>query len=144
MTMTLHEMLLPSNCISECLVALQQWETAWQEIELHQSGARIDAPIPKGHHQRVEFSFGQHFVVICEGYGRSAGYSFLGITILLITLSSSRAATISFRKPLDYCKDWIDAKDGTHALPSAALTSFSPPLPLWPQPSPQHRGSSLS
>ena len=71
-----YDPLDPGFSLPERLVTLQQWETAWQEIDLRESHARIDAPVPKGR-QAVEFSFGRYFVVIREGYGKSAGYSFL-------------------------------------------------------------------
>ena len=62
---------------SERLDALQRWETAWTEMDLREPIARIDAPVPSKGVPPVEFSFGRYFVVIREGYGRSAGYSFL-------------------------------------------------------------------
>ena len=62
--------------LPERLVALERWEVAWQEVDLRESKGRIDAPIPKSR-SAVEFSFGRYFVVIREGYGRQAGYSFL-------------------------------------------------------------------
>jgi len=71
-----YDPLDPGFSLPERRVALQQWETAWQEVDLRESHARIDAPVPKGR-QAVEFSFGRYFVVIREGYGKSASYSFL-------------------------------------------------------------------
>ena len=71
-----YDPLDPGLSLPERLVALERWETAWQEVDLRESHARIDAPVPKGR-TAVEFSFGRYFVVIREGYGKSAGYSFL-------------------------------------------------------------------
>jgi len=67
----------PGFSLPERLDALHQWETTWAELNLHEPDARIDAPVPSGRGPPVEFSFGRYFVVIREGYGRSAGYSFL-------------------------------------------------------------------
>jgi len=67
----------PGFSLPERLDALHQWETTWAEMNLHEPDARIDAPVPSGRGPPVEFSFGRYFVVIREGYGRSAGYSFL-------------------------------------------------------------------
>ncbi len=67
----------PGLSLPERLDALHQWETTWAEMNLHEPDARIDAPVPSGRGPPVEFSFGRYFVVIREGYGRSAGYSFL-------------------------------------------------------------------
>ena len=64
----------PSISLPDCLDELARWETAWMELDLRESNASIDAPIPAA---PVDFSFGRHFVVIREGYGVSAGYSFL-------------------------------------------------------------------
>jgi hypothetical protein len=58
--------------------SLLQWETAWAEVDLRTPNARIDAPVLTGRGHPVEFSFfGRYFVMICEGYAMSAGYSFL-------------------------------------------------------------------
>jgi hypothetical protein len=57
--------------------ALERWETAWMELDLREPNASIDAPVPAESGPPVEFSFGRYFVVIREGYGISAGYSFL-------------------------------------------------------------------
>ena len=71
-----YDPLDPGLSLPERLVALERWEVAWQEVDLRESKGRIDAPIPKSR-SAVEFSFGRYFVVIREGYGRQAGYSFL-------------------------------------------------------------------
>jgi hypothetical protein len=47
------------------------------ELDLREPNASIDAPVPFKSGPPVEFSFGRYFVVIREGYGISAGYSFL-------------------------------------------------------------------
>jgi hypothetical protein len=65
--------------ISDRSDALERWETAWMELDLREPNASIDAPIPAESGPPVEFSFGRYFVVIREGYGVSAGYSFLDI-----------------------------------------------------------------
>jgi hypothetical protein len=72
-----YDPLDPGLSFPERLVALQRWETAWEEMDLRESHSRIDAPLPKSRRQQVEFSFGRYFVVISEGYGREASYSFL-------------------------------------------------------------------
>jgi hypothetical protein len=66
-----------SLSLPERLDALHRWETTWTEMVIGEPDARIDAPVPSGRGPPVEFSFGRYFVVIREGYGRSAGYSFL-------------------------------------------------------------------
>jgi hypothetical protein len=63
--------------LPERLDALQRWESAWAEMDLREPNVRIDAPVPSRRGLPVQFSFGRYFVVIREGYGRSAGYSFL-------------------------------------------------------------------
>lgn len=67
----------PGLSLPERLDALQHWETAWAELDLREPNISIDAPVPAKSGPPVEFSFGRYFVVIREGYGRSAGYSFL-------------------------------------------------------------------
>ena len=67
----------PGLSFPERLDALQRWEIAWTEMDLREPTVRIDAPVPSKGGPPVEFSFGRYFVVIREGYGRSAGYSFL-------------------------------------------------------------------
>ncbi|KAI0294199.1 hypothetical protein BC826DRAFT_1104786 [Russula brevipes] len=63
--------------LPERLDALQRWESAWAEMDLREPNVRIDAPVPSRRGHSVQFSFGRYFVVIREGYGRPAGYSFL-------------------------------------------------------------------
>jgi hypothetical protein len=73
-----YDPLEPGLSLPERLDALQRWETAWALMDLRESSVRIDTPvIPKGRRSSVEFSFGRYFVVIREGYGWPAGYSFL-------------------------------------------------------------------
>ncbi|KAI9454182.1 hypothetical protein F5148DRAFT_445625 [Russula earlei] len=67
----------PGHSLPERLVALHRWEIAWAEMDLRVPDVHIDAPVPIKIGPPVEFSFGRYFVVIREGYGRSAGYSFL-------------------------------------------------------------------
>ena len=69
----------PGLALPDRLVALERWETAWREMDLREPNASIDAPVPvrTPNAPPVEFSFGRYFVVIREGYGVSAGYSFL-------------------------------------------------------------------
>ena len=67
----------PGLSLPDRLIALERWETAWMELDLRESNASIDAPVPAKSRPPVEFSFGRYFVVIREGYGISAGYSFL-------------------------------------------------------------------
>ena len=67
----------PSISLPDCLDELARWETAWIELDLRESNASIDAPVLAKSGPPVEFSFGRYFVVIREGYGVSAGYSFL-------------------------------------------------------------------
>ena len=69
--------LYPGPSLPDRLIALEQWETAWMELDLREPNASIDAPVPAKSGPPVEFSFGRYFVVIREGYGISAGYSFL-------------------------------------------------------------------
>src|SRR6267154_4229503 len=57
--------------------ALERWEIAWMELDLREPNASIDAPVPVKSGPPVDLSFGRYFVVIREGYGISAGYSFL-------------------------------------------------------------------
>jgi hypothetical protein len=67
----------PGPSLPDRLIALERWETAWMELDLREPNATIDAPVPAKSGPPVEFSFGRYFVVIREGYGISAGYSFL-------------------------------------------------------------------
>jgi F-box associated protein len=68
----------PGLSLPDRLEALKRWETAWIELDLRKPDASIDAPVPaKRGGPPIEFSFGRYFVVIREGYGISAGYSFL-------------------------------------------------------------------
>ncbi|KAI0298784.1 hypothetical protein B0F90DRAFT_673125 [Multifurca ochricompacta] len=67
----------PGLSLPERLDALQRWETAWAEMDLREPTTRIDAPITSPNGRPVEFSFGRYFVIIREGYGWPAGYSFL-------------------------------------------------------------------
>ena len=67
----------PGPSLPDRLVALERWETAWMELDLREPNASIDSPVPARTRPPAEFSFGQYFVVIREGYGISAGYSFL-------------------------------------------------------------------
>ena len=69
----------PGLSLPDRLDALERWETAWREMDLRKPTASIDAPVPSrsGNGPPIEFSFGRYFVVIREGYGISAGYSFL-------------------------------------------------------------------
>jgi hypothetical protein len=69
----------PGLALPDRLEALERWETAWREMDLREPTASIDAPVPArtGNAPLLEFSFGQYFVVIREGSGISAGYSFL-------------------------------------------------------------------
>ena len=60
------------------LDSLRRWEIAWRELDLRERNASIDAPVPSRSRNRlIQFSFGRYFVVIREGLGISAGYSFL-------------------------------------------------------------------
>ena len=43
----MYDPLSPGLSLPERLVALQRWETAWQEIDLRKSHSRIDAPPPR-------------------------------------------------------------------------------------------------
>ena len=65
-----------SLSLPERLVALQRWETAWQEIDLRESDACIDPPVPTGC-ASFKVSFGRYFIVINQGYHKKASYSFL-------------------------------------------------------------------
>jgi F-box domain len=67
----------PGLSLPERQDALQQWESSWAEMDLRKPGVRIHAPVTSKNGQPVEFSFGRYFVVIREGYGWPAGYSFL-------------------------------------------------------------------
>ncbi|KAH9963630.1 hypothetical protein BC827DRAFT_1266401 [Russula dissimulans] len=67
----------PGLSLPDRLDALQRWEIAWAEMDLREPTVRIDAPVPAKGRPPVEFSFGRYFIVIREGYGRSASYSFL-------------------------------------------------------------------
>ena len=67
----------PGLSLPERFEALERWEKSWAEDDLRAPNATIDAPVPAGRGHPVEFSFGRYFVVIREGYARSAGYSFL-------------------------------------------------------------------
>jgi len=67
----------PGLSLPDRIEALGRWETSWMELDLREPNASIDAPIPTKSGPPVEFSFGRYFVVIREGYGISAGYSFL-------------------------------------------------------------------
>ena len=71
----------PGLSLPDRLDALERWETAWRELDLRKPNASIDAPVPSHLTSRngspIEFSFGRYFVVIREGFGMSAGYSFL-------------------------------------------------------------------
>ena len=69
----------PGPSIPDRPNALERWETAWMELDLREPNASIDAPIPAKNEPPVEFSFGRYFVVIREGYGISAGYSFFDL-----------------------------------------------------------------
>ncbi|KAF8502728.1 hypothetical protein F5888DRAFT_1115087 [Russula emetica] len=66
----------PGPSLPDRLDQLEQWETAWMELDLREPNASIDAPVPAKSGPPVEFSFGRYFVVIREGYSISAGYSF--------------------------------------------------------------------
>jgi F-box domain len=81
----------PGLSLPERFEALERWEKAWAEVDLRTPNARIDAPVPAGRGHPVEFSFGRYFVVIREGYARSAGYSFLD---MLSTFSSHATAAL--------------------------------------------------
>ena len=68
----------PGLSFPDRLVALDRWETAWMELDLREPSASIDAPVPTRRGPPVQFKGGgRYFVVIREGYGVSAGYSFL-------------------------------------------------------------------
>ena len=67
----------PGLSLPDRLQALERWETGWMELDVRKPNASIDAPVPTKSSPPVEFSFGRYFVVIREGYGISAGYSFL-------------------------------------------------------------------
>ncbi|KAI0271302.1 hypothetical protein BC834DRAFT_858759 [Gloeopeniophorella convolvens] len=67
----------PGFSIPERMDSLCQWENAWAVMDLRMPTAHIDAPVSPKHERPVEFSFGRYFVVIREGYGWPAGYSFL-------------------------------------------------------------------
>ena len=67
----------PGLSLPDRIEALERWETAWREMDLRKPDASIDAPVPNKSGPPIEFSFGRYFVVIREGYGISAGYSFL-------------------------------------------------------------------
>ena len=67
----------PGLSLPGSLDALERWEANWMELDLRKPNASIDAPVPTKSSPPVEFSFGRYFVVIREGYGVSAGYSFL-------------------------------------------------------------------
>jgi hypothetical protein len=68
-----------SLSLSERLEAFRRWETALAEADLREPDARIDASILAGGSHSVEIYYEQYFVVICEGYGEPAGYSFLDV-----------------------------------------------------------------
>jgi hypothetical protein len=72
-----YDPLDPGPSLPERLEELARWETAWTELDLRAPNASIDAPVPSKGGPPVEFSFGRYFVVIREGHGISAGYSFL-------------------------------------------------------------------
>ena len=67
----------PGLSLPERFDTLLRWETAWAEVDLRTPNARIDAPVPAGRGHPVEFSFGRYFVVIREGFAKSASYSFI-------------------------------------------------------------------
>ena len=67
----------PGLSLPDRLVALDRWEIAWRDMDLRERNGSIDAPVPNRKGLPLEFSFGRYFVVIREGYGISAGYSFL-------------------------------------------------------------------
>ena len=69
----------PGLSLPERLNELARWETTWMELDLRKPDAGIDAPVPAKSGQPVEFSFGRYFIVIREGFGISAGYSFLNM-----------------------------------------------------------------
>ena len=73
----LFDPLDPGLSLPDRLTALERWETAWMELDLREPNASTDAPVPAKSGPPVELSFGQYFAVIREGYGISAGYSFL-------------------------------------------------------------------
>jgi hypothetical protein len=72
-----YDTLYPGLTIPERLEALKRWEAAWAEMDLREPKATIDAPVPARRRPPVEFSFGRYFIVVREGYGRAAGYSYL-------------------------------------------------------------------
>jgi hypothetical protein len=63
--------------LPERLEELARWEDAWRDLDLREPTATVDAPVPNKSGHTIEFSFGRYFVVIREGYGVSACYSFL-------------------------------------------------------------------
>jgi hypothetical protein len=72
-----YDPLEPGLSLPERLDALQRWETAWAVMDLREPSVRIDIPVTSKDERSVEFSFGRYFLVIREGYGWPAGYSFL-------------------------------------------------------------------
>ena len=89
-----------SLSLPDRVVALERWETAWMELDIREPNASIDAPVPNRSGPPVEFSFGRYFVVIREGYGISAGYSFLDMHARSLPHThSSRWTTIQVDTP---------------------------------------------
>jgi hypothetical protein len=90
----------PGLSLPDRIDALERWETAWREMDFREPNASIDAPVPTRTVPPVEFSFGRYFVVIREGYGISAGYSFLDMHARSSThTSASRWTTIEVNTP---------------------------------------------
>jgi hypothetical protein len=116
------------------LDALERWETAWREMDFRQPNASIDAPIPsKSGLPNVEFSFGRYFVVIREGYGIKAGYSFLDMHARSSShTSASRWTTIEVNTPnvlvFAFASE-LNLAVAISCVRQTILDSLSPPLP---------------
>jgi hypothetical protein len=90
----------PGLSLPDRLDALRRWVTAWTELDLREPNASIDAPVPAKSGPPVEFSFGRYFVVIREGYGISAGYSFLDMHAMSSPhVTAARWMTIEINTP---------------------------------------------
>jgi len=145
-----YDPLGPAFSLPERQVALEQWETAWQEIDLRESHSRIDAPLPKARRQQVEFSFGRYFVVILEGYGRDASYSFLDMhstyssqhtevaSWTTIKVATPNVLVFAFASELDLAVAFSCVSRSlalslacSHIPSSSSLPLFSHPCPIY-------------
>jgi hypothetical protein len=96
----MYDSLDPGPSFPGRLVALEQWEAAWQAIDLRESHSLIDVPLPKkARRQQVELSLRRYFVVIAEGYGREAGYSFLDMHATFSSQHTETACWMSIKSP---------------------------------------------